>query len=77
MVPWNPKCLTSVSISRGNTKLPAAVPDTQIPFAKARCLSKYCDTNIIPGVVDNPPPIPKINNFLVGKVLLVVKLTNF
>lgn len=43
----------------GNTKLPAAVPDTHIPFARARCLSKYIDTMIIPGVVERPPPIPE------------------
>lgn len=42
----------------GKTKLPAAVPDTQIPFANARRLLKYMDTMMIPGVVDKPPPIP-------------------
>lgn len=42
----------------GNTKLPAAVPETQMPLAKARCLSKYSETIIMPGVVDKPPPIP-------------------
>lgn len=46
-------------MSMGKTKLPTAVPDTQIPFANARCLSKYSETIIIPGVVDRPPPIPK------------------
>jgi len=43
----------------GSTKLPAAVPDTQIPLAKARCLSKYCETITIPGVVERPPPMPE------------------
>lgn len=43
----------------GNTKLPAAVPDTQIPFARARRFVKYIETMMMPGVVDSPPPIPK------------------
>lgn len=47
---------------KGNTKLPAAVPDTQIPFASARLLLKYIDTIIMPGVVDSPPPIPLCAN---------------
>lgn len=46
------------SINIGKTKLPAAVPETQIPFANARRLLKYNETIIIPGVVDKPPPIP-------------------
>lgn len=42
----------------GNTKLPAAVPDTQIPLANARRLLKYIETIIMPGVVLKPPPMP-------------------
>lgn len=42
----------------GRMKLPAAVPETQIPLANARCLSKYWDTITMPGVVERPPPIP-------------------
>lgn len=42
----------------GKTKDPAAVPDTQIPFARARLLLKYIDTMMMPGVVDRPPPMP-------------------
>ena len=38
--------------------LPAAVPETQIPLAKARCLSKYRLVMMIPGVVLNPAPRP-------------------
>lgn len=59
MVPWKPKFRINDSISIGNTKLPAAVPATHIPFAKARRLLKYIETIIMPGVVDRPPPIPK------------------
>lgn len=58
MVPWNPNEWMSRSISVGKMKLPAAVPDMVIPLARARRFSKYCDTITIPGVVDNPPPIP-------------------
>lgn len=42
----------------GKTKLPAAVPDTQIPLARARRLLKYIETMIMPGVVLSPPPMP-------------------
>lgn len=58
IVPWNPKLCTKCSIKVGNTNEPAAVPDTHIPLARARCLSKYNETMIIPGVVLKPPPIP-------------------
>lgn len=58
MVPWKPKFRINDSISMGNTKLPAAVPATQIPFASARRFSKYIETIMMPGVVDRPPPIP-------------------
>lgn len=49
----------------GNIKLPAAVPEMQIPLANALCLSKYLETINTPGVVDNPPPIPENKN---GKI---------
>ena len=38
--------------------LPTAVPETQMPFAKARRLLKYRDVIIIPGVVAIPAPSP-------------------
>lgn len=46
----------------GKTKLPAAVPETQMPLARALRLLKYIETMTIPGVVDKPPPIPEIGN---------------
>lgn len=58
-VPWNPNFAMRYSMRMGNTKLPAAVPDTQIPFARARRFVKYIETMMMPGVVDSPPPIPK------------------
>lgn len=45
----------------GKMKLPAAVPETQMPLARALRLLKYIETMMIPGVVDNPPPIPEID----------------
>lgn len=59
IVPWKPNFFIRNSMSIGKTKLPAAVPDTQIPLANARRLLKYNDTIIMPGVVDKPPPMPK------------------
>lgn len=59
MVPWKPQLSAKCLIRTGRMKLPAAVPDTQMPFARARCLSKYWDTITMPGVVERPPPIPK------------------
>lgn len=40
IVPWKPKFWIKYSISMGKTKLPAAVPDTQMPLASARRLLK-------------------------------------
>jgi hypothetical protein len=40
--------------------LPTAVPETQMPFANARCLVKYLDVIIMPGVVAIPAPNPYI-----------------
>ena len=39
--------------------LPAAVPETQIPFANARRLLKYFEVIIIVGVVAIPAPNPE------------------
>lgn len=75
---WNPNFWIRYSMRMGKTKLPAAVPDTQIPFASARRLLKYIETMMIPGVVDKPPPIPFFQNKTKSLVLLLMlKCPNF